>query len=48
MREPVVVERMGELGLVSLGAMSPAEIGGFVRQEAERWGPIARAAGITG
>ena len=48
MREPVVAERMAELGLVSMGAMSPAEIGGFVRQEAARWGPIVRAAGITG
>ena len=31
MREPAVMERMGELGLVSLGAMSPTEIQGFVR-----------------
>jgi tripartite-type tricarboxylate transporter receptor subunit TctC len=48
MREPVVQERMAELGLVSLGAMSPAEIQGFVRQEAARWAPIVRAAGLAG
>lgn len=48
MREPVVAERMAELGLVSLGATSPAAIGGFVRQEAARWAPIVRAAGLPG
>jgi tripartite-type tricarboxylate transporter receptor subunit TctC len=48
MREPAVAERMAELGLVSLDAMSPAAIGEFVRQEAARWAPIVRAAGLSG
>jgi len=48
MREPAVAERMAELGLVSLGPMSPAEIGGFVRQEAARWAPVVRGAGLQG
>jgi tripartite-type tricarboxylate transporter receptor subunit TctC len=48
MREPAVAERMAELGLVSLGAMSAAAIGEFVRQEAARWAPIVRAAGLSG
>jgi tripartite-type tricarboxylate transporter receptor subunit TctC len=28
--------------------MSPAAIGEFVRQEAARWAPIVRAAGLSG
>jgi tripartite-type tricarboxylate transporter receptor subunit TctC len=48
MREPAVAERMAELGLVSMGAMSPADIGRFVGQEAARWAPIVRAAGLQG
>jgi tripartite-type tricarboxylate transporter receptor subunit TctC len=48
MREPEVAQRMAELGLVSMGQMTPAEIRGFVQQEAARWAPIVRAAGLQG
>lgn len=48
LREPAVAERVAALGLVSLGDQSPGQILAFVRQEAARWAPIVRAAGITG
>lgn len=48
LREPAVAERVAALGLVPLGDRSPAQIQAFVRQEAARWAPIVRAAGIAG
>lgn len=48
LREPAVAERVAALGLVPLGDRSPAQILAFVRQEAARWAPIMRAAGIAG
>ena len=46
--EAAVAERVGELGLVSLGDMTPEAMLDFVRREGARWAPIVRAAGITG
>lgn len=48
MREAPVAERLAQLGLVSLGNLSPAEIAAFVQAEGARWAPIIRAAGLTG
>jgi tripartite-type tricarboxylate transporter receptor subunit TctC len=48
MAEPALRERWVQLGLVSLGDPSPAEIARFVATEAERWGPVVRASGATG
>jgi len=48
MAEPMVRERWVQLGLVSLGDPSPAEIARFVASEAERWGPVVRASGASG
>jgi tripartite-type tricarboxylate transporter receptor subunit TctC len=48
MREAPVAERIAQLGLVSMGNPSPAEILAFVQGEGARWAPIIRAAGITG
>jgi tripartite-type tricarboxylate transporter receptor subunit TctC len=45
MAEPAVRERMDALGLVPLGAMTPAQMQGFVAEELARWAPVARAAG---
>ncbi len=44
--EPASRERLENVGVVSLGAPSPAEIGGFVAQEAARWGHVVRTAGL--
>jgi tripartite-type tricarboxylate transporter receptor subunit TctC len=48
MAEPAIRERWVQLGLVSLGDPSPAEIARFVATEAERWGPVVRASGAAG
>ncbi len=48
MAEAAVRERWVNLGLVSLGDPSPAEIAGFVATEAARWTPVVRASGATG
>jgi tripartite-type tricarboxylate transporter receptor subunit TctC len=48
MAEPAMRERWVQLGMVSLGDPSPAEIARFVATEAERWGPVVRASGATG
>lgn len=45
LREAVVQQRMEQLGLVSLGNPSSAEMLRFVTEEAARWAPVARAAG---
>lgn len=42
----VVKERLEAAGIVSLGTPTAAEIGGFVAQEADRWGKVVRSAGI--
>jgi tripartite-type tricarboxylate transporter receptor subunit TctC len=44
--EPAIRERLEGIGVVPLGNLSPAEIGGFVAQEAARWAPVVRAAGV--
>ncbi|PWS34794.1 tripartite tricarboxylate transporter substrate binding protein [Falsiroseomonas bella] len=44
--EPATVTRLESIGVVSLGNMPPAEIGGFVAREAERWGGVVRAANL--
>ncbi|MFL1462678.1 tripartite tricarboxylate transporter substrate binding protein [Roseococcus sp. DSY-14] len=44
MAEPAVRERMDALGLVSLGAMTPARMLEFVTAELARWTPVARRA----
>ena len=45
MAEPAMLERWVSLGMVSLGNPGPAEIAGFVAQEAARWAPVVRASG---
>jgi tripartite-type tricarboxylate transporter receptor subunit TctC len=45
MAEPAMVERWTNLGLVSLGNPTPADIAGFVATEAARWEPVVRASG---
>jgi tripartite-type tricarboxylate transporter receptor subunit TctC len=44
-RHPDVLKRLSELSAEPMG-LSPAETGAFMRQEAERWGAIIRAAGV--
>ncbi len=44
--EPASRERLANVGVVSLGAPSPAEIGAFVAQEGARWGNVVRTAGV--
>ena len=48
MAEPAIVERFAQMGLVSLGNLSGAQIRDFVAAEATRWAPLVRQAGITG
>lgn len=48
MAEPAVMERFAQMGLVSLGNLSAAQIRDFVAAEAARWAPLVRQAGITG
>ncbi len=48
MAEPAVAERFAQMGLVSLGNLSGAQIRDFVAAEAARWAPLVRQAGITG
>lgn len=45
MAEPAARERWANIGMVALGDPTPAEIAGFVAQEAARWAPVVRAAG---
>ena len=46
LNDPTVKERLEGIGVVSLGNPSPAEIAAFVASEADRWGPVVRAAGV--
>jgi tripartite-type tricarboxylate transporter receptor subunit TctC len=46
MAEPASRERLENVGVVSLGTPSPAEIGAFVAEEAARWGRVVRTAGL--
>jgi tripartite-type tricarboxylate transporter receptor subunit TctC len=45
LKAPAVKTRLVDLGAAMVGS-SPAEFGGFIRTEYEKWGPIIRAAGI--
>ncbi|WP_137177417.1 tripartite tricarboxylate transporter substrate binding protein [Roseomonas sp. AR75] len=44
--EPATRARLESIGVVPLGDMAPAQIGGFVAQEAARWGNVVRSAGV--
>lgn len=44
-QDPAIKERFEQLGLVSLGDLTPEQIGGFVAAEATRWAPVVRASG---
>jgi tripartite-type tricarboxylate transporter receptor subunit TctC len=44
--EPATRERLEGIGVVGLGALSPADIAGFVGQEIARWAPVVRAGNI--
>jgi tripartite-type tricarboxylate transporter receptor subunit TctC len=44
--EPATRTRLEGIGVVSLGNLSPAEIGAFVAQESTRWGSVVRSAGV--
>ena len=44
--ESAARERLENVGVVSLGTPSPAEIGAFVAQEGARWGNVVRTAGV--
>lgn len=44
--DPAIRERLETSGVVPLGTATPGEIEGFVANEAARWAPVARAAGI--
>ena len=46
LNDPTVKERLEGIGVISLGNPSPAEIAAFVASEADRWGPVVRAAGV--
>lgn len=46
LNDPSVKDRLEGIGVVSLGNPSPAEIAAFVAAEADRWGPVVRAAGV--
>jgi tripartite-type tricarboxylate transporter receptor subunit TctC len=45
--KPETIERLGSLGAV-VRSSSPAEYAAFLREDAERWARVIRAAGITG
>ncbi|WP_372619839.1 Bug family tripartite tricarboxylate transporter substrate binding protein [Falsiroseomonas sp.] len=44
--EPATRTRLEGIGVVSLGNLSPVQIGAFVAQEATRWGGVVRSAGV--
>ena len=44
LQEPLVQARLGDLGLVSLGNPTSAEMQRFVTEEAARWAPVVRRA----
>lgn len=44
--DPSYRERLESIGVVPIGDLQPAQIGGFVAQEQARWAPVVRAAGL--
>jgi tripartite-type tricarboxylate transporter receptor subunit TctC len=46
-QDPAIQARFEQLGLVSLGDLTPEQIAAFVGAEAARWAPIVRASGAT-
>ncbi|WP_270936759.1 Bug family tripartite tricarboxylate transporter substrate binding protein [Falsiroseomonas oryzae] len=44
--DPAIKERLEGIGVVPLGNLAPQQIAGFVAQEAARWAPVVRAAGV--
>jgi tripartite-type tricarboxylate transporter receptor subunit TctC len=44
--DATIRQRLEGIGVVPLGDLAPAQIAGFVAQEAERWAPVVRAAGV--
>lgn len=45
MREPAVRAAHAQIGLESLGELTPQQMFAFVTREAERWAPVVRASG---
>jgi len=45
MREPAVREAHAQIGLESLGELTPQQMFDFVSKEAERWAPVVKASG---
>ncbi|MBC7778600.1 MAG: tripartite tricarboxylate transporter substrate binding protein [Proteobacteria bacterium] len=45
MREPAIRQAHDQIGLESLGEMTPAQMTEFVAREAERWAPVVKASG---
>src|SRR5262249_18024385 len=44
--DPPTKERLEQLGVVVVGS-TPDALGGFLKSEMEKWGPVIRDAGIT-
>lgn len=44
--ETATKERLASIGVVTLGNLSPTEIGAFVAQEGQRWAGVVRSAGV--
>ena len=45
--DPVAKQRLEQLGVIVVGS-TPNELAAFFKRELEKWGPVIKAAGITG